>query len=160
MMNVLITGASSGIGAATALALDRQGVNVFAGVEGPDDGEQALAGSSERLRRVVLDVSSDASIRAALEEIDRDLGGEGLDGVVNNAGIGVPGPLEALPLDDLRRQLEVNASSAGTPRPRRPSRASERRRRRARGGSGCVGIGGALPHPVSENRCVTTRIVY
>jgi NAD(P)-dependent dehydrogenase (short-subunit alcohol dehydrogenase family) len=108
MTNVLITGASSGIGAATALLLDQQGVNVFAGVEGPDDGEQALAGSSERLRRVVLDVSSDASIRAALDEIDAHLGGAGLDGVVNNAGIGVPGPLEALPLDDLRRQLEVN----------------------------------------------------
>jgi NAD(P)-dependent dehydrogenase (short-subunit alcohol dehydrogenase family) len=60
MTNVLITGASSGIGAATALLLDRQGVNVFAGVEGPDDGERVLAGSSERLRRVVLDVSSAA----------------------------------------------------------------------------------------------------
>jgi NAD(P)-dependent dehydrogenase (short-subunit alcohol dehydrogenase family) len=108
MTNVLITGASSGIGAATAILLDRQGVNVFAGVEAPDDGQQALAGSSERLRRVVLDVSSEASIRAALAEIDRDLGGAGLDGVVNNAGVGVPGPLEALPLDQLRRQLDVN----------------------------------------------------
>ena len=46
--------------------------------------------------------------RAAFAEIERELGGAGLDGVVNNAGIGVPGPLEALPLDDLRRQLEVN----------------------------------------------------
>jgi NAD(P)-dependent dehydrogenase (short-subunit alcohol dehydrogenase family) len=104
----VITGASSGIGAATALLLDRRGVNVFAGVESDADGEQALAGSSERLRRIVLDVTSEASIQAAVAELERALGGAGLSGVVNNAGIGVPGPLEALPLDDLRRQLEVN----------------------------------------------------
>ena len=91
MRNVIITGASSGIGAATALALDRQGARVFAGVEHDSDGVAGAAGASSRLQRVVLDVTSDASIASALETIEHALGADGLDGVVNNAGIGVPG---------------------------------------------------------------------
>jgi NAD(P)-dependent dehydrogenase (short-subunit alcohol dehydrogenase family) len=108
MSSYLITGASSGIGAATALALDAAGHDVFAGVETPTDGADALAGASPRLRRVVLDVSSASSIAGAVEELGRHLAGRGLDGVVNNAGVGFPAPLEVLPLDDLRRLLEVN----------------------------------------------------
>jgi len=108
MQNVLITGASSGIGAATALALDGQGVKVFAGVEHAGDGDTELASASPRLQHVVLDVADDDSIAAAFELIERELGGAGLDAVVNNAGIGIPGPLEALSRDDLREQLEVN----------------------------------------------------
>ena len=108
MHNVVITGASSGIGAATALALDRQGARVFAGVEHADNGVQALATASPRLVRLTLDVASDASIADAFTRIERDLDGAGLDGVVNNAGVGFPAPLEALPRDDLRRLLEIN----------------------------------------------------
>jgi NAD(P)-dependent dehydrogenase (short-subunit alcohol dehydrogenase family) len=108
MLNVLVTGASSGIGAATALHLDREGHRVFAGVEDSVDGADVLAAASPRLHRVVLDVCSDASIRAAVAEVERALDGEGLDGVVNNAGIARAGPLEVLPIPDLRRQLETN----------------------------------------------------
>ena len=78
MRNVVITGASSGIGAATALALDREGVTVFAGTEGEDDGLAALASASPRLRRVTLDVTSEESIASAFERIAREVGGTDL----------------------------------------------------------------------------------
>ncbi|MDA0180060.1 SDR family NAD(P)-dependent oxidoreductase [Solirubrobacter phytolaccae] len=108
MQNVVITGASSGIGAATALHLDQQGARVFAGVENEGDGATALAGASSRLQRITLDVSDDASIAAAFETIRSQVGDAGLDGVVNNAGIGYAAPLELLPREDFRRLLDVN----------------------------------------------------
>lgn len=108
MQNVVITGASSGIGAATALHLDQQGARVFAGVEHDGEGAAALAGASSRLRPITLDVTSDASIAAAFSTIERELDGAGLDGVVNNAGIGYAGPLELLPRADLQRLIDVN----------------------------------------------------
>ena len=103
MKRILITGASSGIGAATALHLDRAGMEVFAALRDPDDGD-ALAGASDRLRRIALDVTDPGSIDEAIAAV----GDDGLDGVVNNAGIGVAGPLEVLAPVELRRQLDVN----------------------------------------------------
>ena len=107
MASYLVTGASSGIGEATALRLHADGHEVFAAVEpGSDTG--GLATASERLRLVALDVTQPASIAAAVDEVTAGLTGRGLDGLVNNAGVGFPGPLEVLALEDLRRQLEVN----------------------------------------------------
>jgi NAD(P)-dependent dehydrogenase (short-subunit alcohol dehydrogenase family) len=107
MKSVLITGASSGIGAATALRLDADGMRVFAAVEHEHDGTTALAGASERMTRIVLDVTDDRSIQQAIASVLAQAP-DGLNGLVNNAGVGFPGPLEVLPLDTLRRQLEVN----------------------------------------------------
>ena len=104
MKRILITGASSGIGAATALHLDRCGMEVFAGGARARRGDDALAGASDRLRRISLDVTDAGSIA----ERDRRRRRRRLDGLVNNAGIGVPGPLELLSAEELRRQLEVN----------------------------------------------------
>ena len=60
------------------------------------------------MKRVTLDVTSAESVSSAFEFIAREAGDTGLTGVVNNAGVGFPAPLEALPLDDLRRLLEIN----------------------------------------------------
>jgi NAD(P)-dependent dehydrogenase (short-subunit alcohol dehydrogenase family) len=107
MASYLVTGASSGIGASTALRLDADGHEVFAGVEDVAD-TGALATASERLSVLALDVTRTASIDAAVADVTGRLTGRGLDGLVNNAGVGFPGPLELLALEDLRRQLEVN----------------------------------------------------
>jgi NAD(P)-dependent dehydrogenase (short-subunit alcohol dehydrogenase family) len=107
MASYLVTGASSGIGEATALRLDADGHEVLAAVE-PDSDTAGLATASQRLSLLALDVTSPASIDAAVDEVTARLAGRGLDGLVNNAGVGFPGPLELLALEDLRRQLEVN----------------------------------------------------
>lgn len=106
--HVVITGASSGIGRAAALRLDGQGVNVHAGVRRQEDAAALKAEASDRLNPVLLDVTDQDSISAAKAEVAAEAGDRGLHGLVNNAGISVPGPLEFLPLEDLRTQLEVN----------------------------------------------------
>ena len=103
MATVLITGASRGIGRASALALARSGHDVIAGVRDEEAGRALEAEGSGRVRAVKLDVTDAASIAAAAEAV-----GDRLDALVNNAGIAVGGVLEAVPLDELRHQLEVN----------------------------------------------------
>lgn len=107
MRSVLVTGASTGIGRATALRLDRSGWRVFAGVRDPADGESLRAEGSERIVPVRLDVTEPEQIAAAAARVEEESDG-GLQGLVNNAGVAIPGPLETLPLEDFRRQLEVN----------------------------------------------------
>ncbi|HME72025.1 MAG TPA: SDR family NAD(P)-dependent oxidoreductase [Myxococcota bacterium] len=105
---VVITGASTGIGRATALHLDRLGYRVFAGVRREADADGLRSESSERLAPVLLDVTDIGSIEAAAKTVSAEVGERGLAGLVNNAGIALGGPLEFMPLDELRRQLEVN----------------------------------------------------
>lgn len=108
MRSALVTGASTGIGRATALRLDREGWRVFAGVRREEDAESLRAEGSDRLTPVMLDVTDAAQAAAAAELIGERVGEGGLDGLVNNAGIAVLSPLETIPLDDFRRQIEVN----------------------------------------------------
>lgn len=98
---VLVTGASTGIGEATALHLRELGFEPVAGVRRDEDAER-LGGQG--LRTVRLDVTDEAQIAAARESV----GDGALAGLVNNAGVAVAAPLEFVPLDQLRRQLEVN----------------------------------------------------
>jgi NAD(P)-dependent dehydrogenase (short-subunit alcohol dehydrogenase family) len=106
MRAALVTGSSTGIGRATALALDRRGWQVFAGVRREEDGDSLRAAASERLVPLSLDATAPEQIVAAAERVAAE-SENGLHGLVNNAGIAVPGPLETLPLDQFRRQLEV-----------------------------------------------------
>lgn len=108
MANVFITGASTGIGEATALRLDRLGHTVFAGVRKDDDGDRLRKAASDRLTPVLCDVTDQASIDGARKTIGEAVGSSGLQGLINNAGVAVGGPLEHLPLDDWRWQFEVN----------------------------------------------------
>jgi len=105
---VLVTGASTGIGAATARRLDRLGHLVFAGVRRAEDGERLRGEASERLRPLLLDVTRQDQIDAAARAIEAVSGSRGLAGLVNNAGVAVGGPIEFVPLDQIRHQFEVN----------------------------------------------------
>lgn len=106
--SVAITGASTGIGRAVALRMDRLGWQVFAGVRKDADGRSLQAEASNRLVPLKIDVVDGSSIAAAAKEVGEVVGGNGLDGLVNNAGISIQGPLEYIDIDDLRHQLEVN----------------------------------------------------
>lgn len=108
MRSVVITGASSGIGRACALALAKRQFRVFAGVRKPRDAEALRAEGGDAVVPVEIDVTDDASIAAAATAVRAALDGAGLDGLVNNAGIGATGPIEYLPAAVLRRQFEVN----------------------------------------------------
>ncbi len=108
---VAVTGASSGIGRATVLLLLERGYKVYAGLRSADDAESlmAAAGSAaQRLRILELDVTCVEQVAAAARLVNEELNGGHFHGLVNNAGIAVAGPMEFLPLDDLRRQFEVN----------------------------------------------------
>ena len=105
---VVITGTSTGIGAATALYLAEQGFQVFAGVRREADGEALRQRSSNGLAPVILDITDAGMIASAVDSVSAAVGKRGLAGLVNNAGIVKPGPLELQPIDDFRRQLEVN----------------------------------------------------
>lgn len=108
MPGILVTGASTGIGEACALHLDRLGHTVYAGVRTEADGERLRAAASDRLATVLLDVTDEAGVAAAAEAVDAGLGTMRLAGIVNNAGIAIGGPIEYLELDYWRTQFEVN----------------------------------------------------
>jgi NAD(P)-dependent dehydrogenase (short-subunit alcohol dehydrogenase family) len=106
--SVLISGASRGIGRATALRLARAGWTVYATVRQAADGEELVAeAAGHKVHPLQLDVTSDEQIAALAEALPPSL-----DGLVNNAGIVVSGPLETLSADDLREQFEVNVVGA------------------------------------------------
>ena len=105
---VLVTGASSGIGQACATRLVREGCRVFAGVRRAEDGDRLMKECPERLEWLLLDVTDKGQIAVAAETLQRAVGERGLAGLINNAGIAVGGPLEYVPAELLRRQLEVN----------------------------------------------------
>ena len=105
---VFVTGTSTGIGAATALHLADEGFRVFAGVRRLEDGEALQAQSSNGLSPVHLDIRDEATISAAADAVSAEVGKRGLAGLVNNAGIVKPAPIEFQPIADFREQLEVN----------------------------------------------------
>lgn len=105
--SVLITGASSGIGRACTLHLNREGFRVFAGVRSIQDANSLREEASGNITPVLLEVTDNGSIRAAVERVTEETGGS-LYGLINNAGVGLGGPLELLPEDKIGYLLNVN----------------------------------------------------
>ena len=106
---ILITGTSTGIGKACALYLDSIGFKVFAGVRREADGNALRKNASDRLTPVLIDVTDSESIDSALKFVSGEVGGAGLAGLVNNAGIvTASGLLEFLSIAEIRNLLEVN----------------------------------------------------
>ena len=105
---VVVTGASTGIGAGCAIGCAQQGMTVFAGLRDLTAGEALQAKRGVAIIPLQLDVTDGESIKRAAETVGLHVGGTGLGGLVNNAGISIGSPLEVIPLAQLRKQLEVN----------------------------------------------------
>ncbi|GIH18882.1 SDR family oxidoreductase [Rugosimonospora africana] len=107
--HAVVTGASSGIGRATVLRLAAMGYHVYAGVRRARDGESVQREApAHRLTPLPLDVTDRQQIAAAAKTVEGHVGGLGLEALVDNAGIGLTGPLEFVPVEAFRRQFEVN----------------------------------------------------
>ncbi len=113
MKSVVVTGASSGIGWGVVAALTAKGMHVFGSVRTQDDAAR-LAGAFPNVTPVIFDVTDEASVRKGADDVRAALKGQTLGGVVNNAGIALPGPMLHQPLADYRRQIEVNLIGAFT----------------------------------------------
>ncbi|MBC8327754.1 MAG: SDR family NAD(P)-dependent oxidoreductase [Planctomycetes bacterium] len=101
----VVTGTSSGIGAACVELLVTRGWRVFAGVRKVEDAERLAAAGAVPLS---MDVTDGAGLAAAAAAVEEAVGAAGIQGLVNNAGVAVPGPLELLPVEDFQRQLDIN----------------------------------------------------
>jgi NADP-dependent 3-hydroxy acid dehydrogenase YdfG len=106
-LNVLVTGASSGIGRATAIEFAKRGHQVFAAAR-REEVLADLAAATPNVRAVGLDVTDAGSVRQAWGKVDASTGGAGVDVLVNNAGFALSGPIEALADADVQRQFGTN----------------------------------------------------
>ena len=108
MRSVVITGASTGIGWATAKLLLDRGFRVFGSVRRPADADRLKTEFGANFIPLRFDVTDEAAVLSAAREVRAVLAGETLAGLVNNAGIAVAGPVLELSADEFRRQMEVN----------------------------------------------------
>ena len=108
MRSVVITGASTGIGWASAKLLLERGFRVFGSVRKQADADRLKSEFGANFTPLLFDVTNEAAVLAAAREVRAALNGETLTGLVNNAGIAVAGPVLELAVDEFRRQMDVN----------------------------------------------------
>ncbi len=106
--SVVVTGCSSGIGRMSAIELAKSGWNVIAGVRRDEDAKSLLQEQPANLMPIILDIASKESVKTACESIKELTQNSGLNALVNNAGILIPGPLELITQEQLQQQFEVN----------------------------------------------------
>ena len=111
MQSVVVTGVSTGIGWGITKVMTQRGFRVFGSVRKSQDAERLSKEFGEKFVPLFFDVTDEAAVQAAAQQVREQLNGETLFGLVNNAGIAVAGPLLHLPTDDFRHQLEVNLVS-------------------------------------------------
>jgi|CXWL01.1.fsa_nt_gi NAD(P)-dependent dehydrogenase (short-subunit alcohol dehydrogenase family) len=105
---IVVTGASTGIGRAAVAKAVSEGAHVFASVRKQADADSLKAEFPEAVTPLLFDVADEAAVRVGAEQVAAALGKQRLFGLVNNAGIAVPGPLLYLDTEELRKQFEVN----------------------------------------------------
>ena len=108
MKSVVITGASTGIGWATAKLLLDRGFRVFGSVRKQADAERLRREFGDKFEPLIFDVTDETAVLAAARKVREALAGDKLAGLVNNAGIAVAGPVLGLSADEFRHQMEVN----------------------------------------------------
>jgi NAD(P)-dependent dehydrogenase (short-subunit alcohol dehydrogenase family) len=111
---VVVTGASTGIGRAAVTKAVREGAHVFASVRKQTDADALQAEFADAVTPLIFDVADEPAVRAGAAQVAAALGNRKLFGLVNNAGIAVPGPLLHLDTEDLRRQFEINVFGVHT----------------------------------------------
>ena len=111
MQSVVVTGVSTGIGWGITKVLIQLGVRVFGSVRKTQDAERLSREFGDNFVPLIFDVTDEVAVQAGAQQVRAQLHGETLFGLVNNAGIAVPGPLMHLPAEDFRHQLEVNLVS-------------------------------------------------
>jgi len=110
MKSIVITGASTGIGKVTAKICIEKGYQVFGSVRKQIDADQLRAEFGEAFIPLLFDVTDEAAVHAAAQQVHESLNGETLFGLVNNAGVAVAAPFLYLPIEDFRKQIEINVT--------------------------------------------------
>lgn len=112
--SIVVTGVSTGIGYATAKLAIEKGARVFGSVFNVEDADRLRREFGSSYEPLIFDVRDEAAVRVEAARVKTLLSGRTLFGLVNNAGIAIPGPLALQPLEDIRQQIEVNLVSAFT----------------------------------------------
>ncbi len=108
MKNILITGVSTGIGYELVKVFTKHGFKVFGSLRKPEDAEKLSDEFGAAFHPLIFDVTDEKAINTAFSEVQTSIGDQALDGLINNAGIAIGGPVMHTPLEDYRRQFEVN----------------------------------------------------